>query len=103
MRTTINIAIIALAFTGCAGFAASAKISRAQAERIARRHANGGKVQRAKLEEVRGKLVWSFDIVPPGTWIVKKVRVDASTGEIVSRRLDKPGYQLLTPGHAAKR
>ena len=103
MKTARRLAVVALVFTGCASFASPAKISRAQAETIARRHANGGKVQRAKLEEARGRLVWSFGIVRPGAWIASEVRVDASTGEIVSKRLDKPGYQLLKPAAGVKR
>jgi uncharacterized membrane protein YkoI len=74
---------------------AQAKITRQDAQKTALAKVPGGKVKEAELEEENGKLVWSFDILSPGTKDITEVQVDAKTGEVVA--LDKE-----TPGDEAK-
>lgn len=96
MKTTKHIAIIitALAFAGCASeeakLASRAKVSRAQAEATALKKAPNGRVEDAELEEEHGKLVWSFDIVRPGTRNITEVQVDAVTGKVVAMEIETP-------------
>ena len=75
-----------LAVVGCETkhLESEAKISRAEAERIALTKAPGGTVKEGELEKEHGKLVWSFDISRPGTSDITEVQVDAKTGAVVS-------------------
>jgi len=63
---------------------AEAKITRADAERIALAKVPDGVVKEGELEKERGKLIWSFDIETPGTKDIIEVQVDAATGEVAS-------------------
>jgi uncharacterized membrane protein YkoI len=63
---------------------AQAKITKADAEKIALGKAPGGTVKEAELEMENGKLVWSFDFTTPGTKNITEVLVDAKTGAVVS-------------------
>jgi hypothetical protein len=63
---------------------AQAKITRADAEKIALSKAPNGTIKEAELEKEKGKLIWSFDIAMPGTRDITEVNVDAITGEVVS-------------------
>ena len=69
---------------------ARAKISEAQAKKIALAKAPNGKVKESGLEEENGRLVWSFDIATPGTKNITEVQVDATTGEVVSVATETP-------------
>lgn len=79
-------AVALLAVAGCETkhLESEAKISRAEAERIALAKAPGGTVKEGELEKEDGKLIWSFDISKPGTKDITEVQVDAKTGAIVS-------------------
>ena len=88
--TTFALSLIAFGLTACvtekqeqARLAAEAKVSRAQAEQIALAKVPGGKVKDAELEKEDGKLIWSFDIVTPGTKDITEVQVDALTGAVI--------------------
>jgi len=59
-----------------------AKISRAEAEKIALTKAPGGTVKEGELEKEHGKLIWSFDIATPGSSDITEVHVNAISGEI---------------------
>lgn len=59
-----------------------AKISRAEAEKIALTNAPGGTIREGELEKEKGKLIWSFDIATPGTTDITEVHVDATTGGV---------------------
>jgi hypothetical protein len=63
---------------------AEAKVTRADAEKIALSKAPGGAIKEGELEKEKGKLIWSFDIAVPGSTVTKEVQVDAVTGEVVS-------------------
>lgn len=58
-----------------------AKITRNEAQHIALKHYPGGRVTAAKLEKVRGTLVWSIEIALSGAPPVA-VAVDARTGRV---------------------
>jgi len=60
-----------------------AKITKAQAEKIALDKVPGGTIKEGEIEKEKGKLLWSFDIATPGTKDITEVRVDAMTGAII--------------------
>jgi len=72
---------------------AEARISRAEAEKIALTKVPGGTVKEAEIEKEKGKLVWSFDIATPGTTDITEVQVDALNGEVVAIEKESPGQQ----------
>ncbi len=69
---------------------ASAKISRAEAERTALAKVPGGTIKEGELEKEKGKLLWSFDISTPGTKDITEVQVDAQTGAIIAVDKETP-------------
>jgi uncharacterized membrane protein YkoI len=62
---------------------AQAKISKAEAEKIALDKVPGGTIKEGDIEKEKGKVIWSFDIATPGTKDITEVQVDAMTGAIV--------------------
>ena len=97
LRASMGIAL-ALAFT--VGFAAAcretghgaettpseaeARVSKADAEKVALAAVTGGTIRKGELERENGTLVWSFDIALPGATDITEVQVDARSGRIVS-------------------
>jgi hypothetical protein len=95
---SVLVAVLALgAMVGCAsshsGLEANAKVSKAEATRIALAKAPGGTVKEAELENENGKLVWSFDIATAGSKDITEVQVDAVTGAVVSVDVESPTDQ----------
>jgi hypothetical protein len=84
----LNAALLTALISGCATsqakLEARAKVSKAEAERIALSRVPGGTIQATELEEERGRLVWSFEISPPGASDITEVLVDAVAGDIVA-------------------
>jgi hypothetical protein len=70
-----------------------AKVSKAQAERIALKQVAHGKVKAAEIEYEKAHLVWSFDIARPGTRDITEILVDARSGQIVSKTTETPREQ----------
>jgi uncharacterized membrane protein YkoI len=66
-----------------AKLASEAKITRAEAEKIALDKVPGGTIKEGDIEREKGKLLWSFDITTPGTKDITEVQVDAMTGEVL--------------------
>lgn len=62
---------------------AMAKVSRADAEKIAQAKVPNGTIKEAEIEKEKGKLIWSFDMATLGTKDITEVNVDAITGEVV--------------------
>ncbi len=62
---------------------AQAKITKAEAEKIALDKVPGGTVKEGDIEKEKGKLLWSFDITTPGTTDITEVQVDAMSGAVV--------------------
>ena len=63
---------------------AEAKVSRADAEKIALAKVSNGTIKEGELEKEKGKLIWSFDITTPDTKDITEVNVDAITGDVVA-------------------
>jgi hypothetical protein len=70
-----------------------AKITRAQAEKIALQKVPRGKIQSAEIENERHALVWSFDIEKPGDKDITEVLVNAKSGKIISVSTENPAAQ----------
>ena len=63
---------------------AEAKLSRADAERIALSRVPGATIKEGELEKEHGKLIWSFDMATPDTKDVTEVNIDAITGAVIA-------------------
>jgi len=63
---------------------AEAKISKAEAEKIALSKVPGGTIKEGELEKEKGKLIWSFDVTTPGTKDITEVNIDAITGAVIA-------------------
>jgi hypothetical protein len=81
---------------------AQAKVTEAQARKIALTKAPGGKIQSSELEEENGLLIWSFDIATPDTKNITEVNVDAKTGTIVGVDIETPKDQAKEAAEDAK-
>jgi len=62
---------------------AQAKITKAEAKKIALDRVPGGTIKEGDIEKEKGKLLWSFDIATPGTKDITEVQVDAMTGQVL--------------------
>jgi len=84
-------ALVAGLVVGCATqdrLKAQAKISEAEAGKIALEKVPGGTIKETELEKEKGNLVWSFEIATPGNKDITEVEVDAVTGAIVSVEME---------------
>ncbi|MEO8426001.1 MAG: PepSY domain-containing protein [Verrucomicrobiota bacterium] len=72
---------------------AKAKISKAEATKIALAKVPNGTIKEGELEKEKGKLIWSFDISTPNTEDITEVHVDAVTGKIVRVEKETPAAQ----------
>ena len=68
---------------------AGAKITKNEAQHIALQRHPGARVTAAKLEKMRGKWVWSIEILEPKAKLVTAVAVDAVSGRIARGRRDR--------------
>lgn len=104
IRNLIGSALVIGLIVGCASekserkesqaqLQAEAKISRADAEKLALAKAPNGTVKEGELERENGKLIWSFDIATPGTRDITEVAVDAVTGQVVTVENETPAQQ----------
>jgi uncharacterized membrane protein YkoI len=62
---------------------AQAKITKAEAQKIALDKVPGGTIKEGEIEKEKGKVIWSFDIATPGTKDITEVNVDAMTGAVI--------------------
>lgn len=72
---------------------AEAKVSRAEAEKIALAKVPGGTIKEGEIEKEKGKLIWSFDIATPGTSDITEVQVNALNGDVVAIEKESPSQQ----------
>ena len=83
--------------SGCAtdgnALESQAKISKAEAQRIALEKVPNGVIKEGELEKEKGLLIWSFDIATPGTKNITEVAVNAVTGKIVAVDVETPEDQ----------
>lgn len=65
-------------------------VTRERAEAKALSLVAGGTIVLASLEREKGAPVWWFDVSMPGSRNVKAIRIDASTGRVVSNTVESP-------------
>src|SRR3569623_2030820 len=76
---------VVLAVLGAAcGTTPAAKISRADAERVALARVPTGVVKEGELENEHGRLIWTFDIATPGKRGITEIHVDAFRCEVIA-------------------
>jgi uncharacterized membrane protein YkoI len=75
---------------------ADAKVTRADAEKIALGKVPTGTIKEGELEKEKGKLIWSFDLTTPDTKDITEVGVDAITGDVIS--VEKEAAEEQTKG-----
>src|SRR6516162_1994788 len=95
LSSVLVASLVCVLACGCAseqemqgGPAAKAKVSKADAEKIALSRVPGGTVTKGNIEEHFGRLVWSFDITGPDT-PPTRVAVDAMNGTVVAVDVEK--------------
>ncbi len=111
MKTLAFSALAAILLAGCATghhdtqakLQAEAKVSRADAEKIALAKAPNGTIKEGELEKEKGKLIWSFDIATPDSKDITEVNVDAITGDVVSVEQETPAQQKQEKDADAKK
>jgi uncharacterized membrane protein YkoI len=72
-------------------------VTKRQAERIALGKIHGGTVRTAELQTANGKHFWSVYVQKPGSKNAKEVRVDETTGAILTVQTEKPEDQAEEP------
>src|SRR5712671_6767666 len=72
---------------------AQAKVTRADAEKIALAKVPAGNIKEGEIEKENGKLIWSFDIATPGSKDITEVHVDAVSGTVVAIEKESPSEQ----------
>ena len=100
IKTTVGMVLAAVLLAGCESekreeanqskYMAEAKVSQADAQATALAQVQNGTVKESELEKEHGKLIWSFDIATPETKDITEVNVDAITGQVVSKEMEKP-------------
>ena len=92
MKTTYIVYLAAaLGLTACANLQQQAKVSKQDAEAIARKQVPDGTFKEEELEKEKGQLVWSMEMSRPGTKDTTEINIDAVTGAIVSTEVEKAG------------
>ncbi|GEM_PF-286723 len=99
LRTLLALTAIAEAFSlplhaedheNDAALAAQAKVSKADAAKSALAAVPNSKIKSSWIEKEDGKILWSFDVVTPGSRKITEVGVNALTGKVVSTGLEDP-------------
>ena len=86
-----------------AQFEAQAKITKAEAQKIALDKVPGGTIKEGEIEKEKGKLIWSFDIATPGTKDITEVNIDAMTGAVIDVSKETPAAQAKEEKEDAKK
>jgi len=90
IQLSATVALIA-GLTACSSpNAKDAKVSKADAEKIALAKVPNGTIKESELEKEKGKLIWSFDIATPGTKNITEVNIDAITGAVIAVDVETP-------------
>jgi hypothetical protein len=99
LLTLLCSVLVITLFVGCASeqqeakLRAQAKVSQADAEKIALSKVPGGTIKEGGIEKEKGKLIWSFDIATAGTKDITEVAVDAMTGKVVAIAKETPAQE----------
>jgi uncharacterized membrane protein YkoI len=72
-------------------------VKKSQAEQIASSKVPGGRSRTAELQTANGRRFWSVYVVKSGSENAKEVRVDATTGKVLSVQTEKPEDQAEEP------
>jgi uncharacterized membrane protein YkoI len=72
-------------------------VRKSQAEQIALNKVPGGRSRTAELQRTNGSRFWSVYVVKSGSEYAKEVRVDATTGKILSVQTERPEDQAEEP------
>jgi uncharacterized membrane protein YkoI len=99
IKHIIGITLTAVVLAGCATekskeakeseLMSQARVSKADAQATALAQVPNGTIKEAELEKEKGKLIWSFDVSTPDTKDITEVNVDALTGSVVSKEMEK--------------
>jgi hypothetical protein len=81
---------------------AQAKVSQADAAKIALNKVPGGTIKEGDIEKEDGKLIWSFDIATAGTKDRTEVAVDAMTGEVIAVEKETPAKEAKEKDDGSK-
>ncbi len=79
-----------------------ATVSEATAQATALAKVPSGKIASSELEREHHRLIWSFDILTPGTKDTTEIQVDAKSGKIVSTQIEAPGKEAAEAAAEAK-
>ncbi len=100
IHSALTLALVAAGLVGCATekeqeakLEAKARITKAEAQRIALAKVPGGSIQEGGIEKEHGKVIWSFDIATPGTQDITEVAVDAMTGDVLAIDKETPSQE----------
>jgi uncharacterized membrane protein YkoI len=93
-NSLLSLGLAAGLLAGCASGKSEnseAKISKADAEKIAMTKVPNGTIKEAELEKENGHLQWSFDMAAPGQAenTITEVNIDAITGAVLSVGTEK--------------
>lgn len=72
---------------------AKAKVSRQDAEKIARAKVPNGVIKEGEIEREHGKLIWSIDLTLANSPDIMEVNVNAMNGKVVSVERETPAQQ----------
>ena len=67
-----------------------AKVSKADAEKVAQAKVPNGTIKDGELEMENGKLQWSFDMTTPDSEKITEVNIDAKAGTVISVQQEAP-------------
>ncbi len=81
---------------------AKAKLSKADAEKIALEKVPGGTIKEGELEMEGGVLLWSFDVATPGTKNITEVNINAVTGKVIAVDVESPSAEAKEAKDEAK-
>jgi len=93
----ILLGLMSVGLSGCATeheraaqLESNARISRAEAEKIALAKVPGGTIKEGGIEKEKGKVIWSFDIATLDSVDITEVNIDSQTGEVVAIEKETP-------------
>jgi hypothetical protein len=81
---------------------AKAKLTKAEAEKIALEKVPGGKIKEGELEMEGGVLLWSFDVATPGSKNITEVNINAVTGKVIAVDVESPSAEAKEATEEAK-
>jgi uncharacterized membrane protein YkoI len=96
LAATTSLCSLDLAVAGSndeATLKAKAKVTEADARKIALAKVPGGTVKSSEIEKENGLVIWTFDITRNGSDATTEVNVDAATGKVVAMHNETAAYE----------